>query len=242
MGTTSDLTGNKYGLWTVIKRSKNSNTGKTKFLCICDCGQERDVLSDSLINGKSTSCGCYRNSVTIPKMISCSTTHGLSKHPLFTRWANIIGRCYTKTDRAYERYGGRGIQVCDEWRYDFKSFYDWCIKNNWEHRLCVDRFPDNNGNYSPDNCRITTVKMNNNNKGNHRYATLNGVTKNAAQWSGITGILSSTISLRIRKGLEGYEAIYGTRAIKRLYSTEKQIKSMDRQKQYKINKKDNNKP
>ncbi len=57
--------------------------------------------------------------------------HGLRKHPLHTRYANIKKRCYSKTDTAYKYYGGRGIKICDEWKDNFKAFYDWCLQSNY---------------------------------------------------------------------------------------------------------------
>ena len=72
-------------------------------------------------------------------------------------------RCYYKGYHAFKHYGGRGITVCDEWRNDFKSFYDWAMENGYDDNLTIDRI-NVNGNYSPENCRWVTMKEQNQNK------------------------------------------------------------------------------
>ena len=83
----------------------------------------------------------------------------LSNHPLRAKYDDLKNRCYNKNNTSYKWYGGRGIKVCDEWKNNFKSFYDWAIENNWQKGLQIDRI-DNNKNYAPDNCRFVTPKEN----------------------------------------------------------------------------------
>ena len=82
-------------------------------------------------------------------------------------------RCYYPTTNGYERYGGRGIKMCDEWINNPQSFYDWAINNGYEERLSIDRI-DVNGNYEPNNCRWITCKVQQRNKTNNRLVEYKG--------------------------------------------------------------------
>lgn len=100
------------------------------------------------------------------------TKHGLHKHPLHAIWINIRQRCNNPNHKRYNRYGGRGIKVCDEWN-DFKCFYDWAILNQWCKGLQIDRINNDLG-YNPSNCRIVTPKINSNNRRDTVYVTIHG--------------------------------------------------------------------
>lgn len=116
------------------------------------------------------------------------TTHGLSKTPLFKIWGYMKTRCENKRATAYKWYGGRGVKICDAWKSDFKSFYDWAILNGWKKGMTIDKdkIPLKLGKpavlYSPEMCCFITHKENSNaRRGNHRI-TYNGETKNMTQW------------------------------------------------------------
>ena len=89
----------------------------------------------------------------------------MQNHPLYRRWESIKSRCYRKSDKDYPNYGGRGITMCDEWRYDFWVFVDWAMENGYHDGLTIDR-KDNDKGYSPDNCRWITRYEQNQNKRN----------------------------------------------------------------------------
>ena len=89
--------------------------------------------------------------------------HGLSKDPLYSRWKTMKQRCYNPKCKSYKNYGGRGIQVCQEWKNDFLAFYNWAINNGYQKELEIDR-KDNDGNYTPENCRFVTRSKNNKNR------------------------------------------------------------------------------
>lgn len=89
-------------------------------------------------------------------------------------------RCYRKKDKCYKNYGGRGIEVCNEWKNNFKNFYEWAI-NKWQPGLTIDR-ENTNGNYCPENCRfVDRFIQNNNTRRNHKLEAW-GETKNIFQW------------------------------------------------------------
>ena len=87
----------------------------------------------------------------------------MTRTRLYRIWNCMHNRCYRKSYHAFNHYGGRGIEVCDEWLHDFQAFYDWAIANGYGDDLSIDRI-DPNKNYSPDNCRWVTMAEQNKNK------------------------------------------------------------------------------
>jgi hypothetical protein len=102
-----------------------------------------------------------------------NTKHGLTKHKrLYRVWKTMKKRCLNTSDERYDRYGGRGITVCDEWLHNFQAFYDWAMANGYDEnapygQCTIDRI-DNDGNYSPDNCRWVDMKAQGNNRSTNR--------------------------------------------------------------------------
>lgn len=164
MGKFEDLTGQKFGHWTVLKRVE-SNTTNARWLCRCDCGNTKAIIAAELKRGHSTNCGCERNKRTSER----STTHGGSKSRLYRIWHHMKGRCNNPTDYDYPYYGGSGKKVCPEWNDNFENFYKWAQANGYQENLTIDRI-DNTRGYSPDNCRWITQTEQTRNKGRRRWA------------------------------------------------------------------------
>lgn len=203
---TESLIGRKFGKLLVISFSHyHSTRSTTVWDCLCDCGKHKKVARGELISKTAISCGCYRKDV--PKEIK----HGLINHPLYRVWADIKTRCYSKSAKSYVYYGGRGIKMCDEWKNDFKLFYDWSISNGWEKGLQIDRYPNNNGNYEPINCRYATRKDNIKNRRCSILIEINGILKSPTEWGMLYHINPTCIANRYRKGIIGEEAVYGKR-------------------------------
>jgi len=110
----------------------------------------------------------------------------------------MIDRCENKNHKYYNNYGGRGITVCTEW-HDIEAFYKWALLNGYTENLTIDR-KNNDGNYSPENCRWVTMKVQNNNRRDNKVIKYNGETKTLKQWSEILGINYKLLSFRLCHG------------------------------------------
>ena len=111
-------------------------------------------------------------------------------------------RCYNRNNAEFHRYGGRGITVCDEWKNNFRAFYDWSMANGYNDNLSIDRI-DNDKGYSPDNCKWATRQEQQSNCYNTIWVEIDGVSKSLRQWSRETGIFFNTLYKRYKKGIRG---------------------------------------
>ena len=113
----------------------------------------------------------------------------------------MVSRCHRKSINGYERYGGRGIRVCDEWlgKEGFVNFMEWSLSNGYNEELTIDRI-DSNGNYEPNNCKWSTRKEQANNTRKTIFIEYGGERHSLTEWSEITGIKKKTIYTRIKRG------------------------------------------
>jgi hypothetical protein len=186
-----DLVGKRFGRLTVLKRAYVEQQGHgshAHWLCKCDCGNETVVDGSNLRRGTTKSCGCYQKERLV--------THGETNSRLYGIWRTMKTRCYNQSYYQFDRYGGRGIAICDEWINDFQAFYDWSIANGYRDDLSIDRI-DNDGNYEPSNCRWATAKEQSNNTRRNVCIEFNGESHTMAEWAEILGIRYATLYKRI---------------------------------------------
>jgi len=125
---------------------------------------------------------------------------------LYRIWYQMRQRCNNPNDAAYERYGGRGISICQEWQNDYVLFETWATQNGYADNLSIDRI-DTDGNYCPENCRWANAIEQNNNKANVKKYEYNGETHSIAEWSRIVNICKEVIQYRLSLGWSFEKAI-----------------------------------
>lgn len=160
-----DRKGQRFGNLLVVERAENDRNGKAMWICECDCGNTTVVSAKNLSRGQY-SCGCLFRG----KPLIYRRTHA---NKLYNQWSGMIYRCTHEAASHFERYGERGVSVCQEWVESFESFADWSIANGYADSLEIDRI-DNNGNYCPENCRWVSHMENSRNR-NARKTSKSGV-------------------------------------------------------------------
>lgn len=185
-----ELAGERFGRWRVIGRAPTKQGYREScWLCVCNCGTQRVVAAGALRKGASTGCGCVpaRNRLT----------HGGRHTAEYGIWTNMLTRCGNPRNKAFRRYGGRGITVCERWRNDFAAFLaDMGPRPSPKHS--VDRI-NNDGDYEPSNCRWATTQEQCRNTRRNVRLTLDGRTMTQREWAVELGIHDSTLFGRIKR-------------------------------------------
>jgi len=125
-------------------------------------------------------------------------------------WSSMLRRCENTGDKSYPRYGGKGINVCEEW-HDFQTFAAWAFESGYdpyaEHMQCTIDRVDADGDYSPTNCRWVGMKIQSNNRHSNHLIELRGETHTIAEWADITHIPVTAIYKRAEMGLNAEEVL-----------------------------------
>lgn len=158
----------------------------------CDCGNFTTGELGQVKNGHKMSCGCHA--------LSVRTKHGFcrfAKNDSFYKvWTGIFTRCYNTRAKEYARYGGRGIRVCERWN-KFENFKEDMFPR--PDGMTLER-KDNDGPYSPENCKWATRKEQSHNRRTNKNFTFVGITQCLSEWARIVGIGESGLAKRLKRG------------------------------------------
>jgi hypothetical protein len=204
------MVGKRFGRLTVIKINGRSRYGQNKWLCKCDCGNEKTIEGASLRRGVTVSCGCYQREIA--KL--ANTTHGYSHKPEHNIWAAMITRCYNKNYIGAKNYSGRGITVCDSWLNSFENFLK-DMGNRPTRYHSIERV-NNDGNYEPVNCKWEVREVQDRNKRSNRFIEMDGVKMCIQDWLNKYNKTQGCIKTRIKMGMSLEDALKTPVGIKRI--------------------------
>lgn len=206
-----DLSGKKFGKLLVLIESGKNKSGNYMWLCLCDCGKKCVVSSGNLRKGHTKSCGCARKEAARKTGLKAShkcSQNGDKYFRLYEVWQHMKERCENKNAQNYKYYGGRGICVCDEWKESFEAFYSWALSSGYNDDLTIDRI-DNDGDYTPENCRWATQKEQSRNRSTNINITIGNSTRTLTEWCEIFNLDFKTVNARYqRNGFIGIDELF----------------------------------
>lgn len=151
-----DLVGQRFERIQVVERFSNVyDRHGVEWMCACDCGNKVIAYGHHLRQGKIKSCGCLKSETSSRSIAELNTKHGMYGSPEYMSWVAMKTRCSNPNHRHHDRYGGRGIKICDRWQNSFQNFLEDMGPRPSKHHT-LDRWPDKDGDYKPDNCRWAT--------------------------------------------------------------------------------------
>lgn len=189
-----DITGKQFGRLTALAlsskcvRRKDGSWMQRRWLCRCECGKNVILPVGALNNGHTQSCGCLKVDTNIKRL----TTHGLAGEARISEygiWSGMRRRCQDPSNPEWRNYGGRGIQVCHRW-----ETFEWFLIDvgpRPSKNYSLDRYPDNDGNYEPGNCRWATRTQQ---RANQRFPTIKQIIEANVKKHGIEKTLEETMA------------------------------------------------
>lgn len=190
-----DIIGKRFNMLTIIGQGGRER-GERTYLCRCDCGKLRTLRASRIVRGEQQSCGCLRQ-----KHGWC---HANRRSREWLTWSSLKGRCENPKCAGYERYGARGIVICERWRNSFANFIS-------DMGMCPEGFQidriDNDGNYEPSNCRWVNRRQNMNNRSCSRRIKIDGIERGLAEWCEIFHAPYSRTRQRISRGWDPIKAL-----------------------------------
>ena len=182
MAKHQDLTGKKFGRLTVLKEVGHPKPGQYLWECECSCSNHTHIIVDGhkLKNGNTKSCGCLHREL-LQKRNKENAIHHIENERIYRIWRGMKERCYNKSHKKFEYYGGKGIKICQQWLDSYETFEKWSLNNGYNDDLTIER-KDNSLDYCPENCCWATWTEQQNHKSNNKYLTYHNETKTLSQW------------------------------------------------------------
>ena len=188
MSAFKDLTGQRFGNWFVESFCGKNARNQAIYNCRClNCGNVKQVIGASLLNGSSTQCR------------ACATrkshTKPFSRDPIKVVFKGMKQRCYNPNNSRYSAYGGRGIDICNEWLTSPETFYEWAYQNGYSKGMSIERIDINQG-YSPENCKFIPFSEQSKNRSMSIMITIDNTTKCLSDWCRDYNINVNTVKAR----------------------------------------------
>lgn len=191
-----DLSNQKFGELFVLQRDTARPSPPTRWLCQCSCGQVTSVRASHLLHHAISSCGCRR----LARLAEANTKTRHARNGKVQRtykiWAGMKSRCLNQNSHAWPDYGGRGIEICERW-LDYENFLA-DMGQPPTHTHTLDR-KDNDGHYSPENCRWATPTEQMRNRRNNRRITHEGETACLAEWAERLAMSAKVLARKLGK-------------------------------------------
>lgn len=192
-----DITGEKYGKLTAVKRFDGGGR-HTYWQFVCDCGTDKAIKLDHVRSGRVVSCGCHRASVTSARSITHGHSIGRKESRELSSYNSAKSRCQNPNDEKYPNYGARGIRMCDAWANDASLFIAYMGPRPIGHTL--DRI-DTDGHYEPGNCRWATSHQQARNRTDNVVVQYQGLSMILKDYAALMGIDYKRLHARLRKGM-----------------------------------------
>ena len=211
--------GKKFGHLTIIEVWRDKEKKETMCRCMCDCGNTHISYVGKVTSGKIASCGCQKG----------NKKHNARGSRLYRIWQAMKSRCLNPNTANYKYYGGRGINVCDEWM-EFAPFAEWAKEHGYSDNLTIDRKDIDKG-YCPDNCEWVTMKhQNNHHKSNIYQIELDGEKYSLRDFVDLIGESYSKIQTQLNRGkitVESLEQKYNGELTLNMYQSRAMTTCMD---------------
>jgi hypothetical protein len=206
MASTKNMIGKVIGRLVVLSPFSTSKPGR-HWKCRCECGfesiQSTSKLNEALKVGKNIGCKCARKASIYKAlaglMENIKERGGPVPRQLKDMYDNMMKRCYRPGVNRYERYGGRGIKVCEEWQKHRKAFYDWALEQGWKAGLSIDRI-DVDGDYTSSNCRFIPIERQSSNTSRNRFLVWGGRRQTVSDWARSLGVRPQALQHRVSRG------------------------------------------
>jgi hypothetical protein len=194
-----DMTEKVCGRLTVIERAEVGMDHNARWRCLCECGKSVTISGSNLRRGTTRSCGCLQRQLAAVAIAERRTaTHGMKGTPTYKSWVNAKQRCGNPRYHKFESHGGRGISMCDKWSKSFEAFLeDMGVRPSG---TSLDRYPNNDGNYEPGNCRWATPVEQSSNTRTNVLVEHDGRSQTVAAWAREFGLARGTLGNRLKSG------------------------------------------